>query len=210
MRSVLPQHEACTDVHDFPQVRDHDIGKLLRSYGILGDIGRQHRERRAAVGRKCDVAGTQCRRRAAVGHVDCDVSARFWREVELGAGLHGKSVEQHAEQVPDLVDVRQRIGCTCDRGAHLMKGPRVSLKDSGVNGFEIRKLAPAGVARWRMSGVASGVTNPNFTLTPSLVKFSSNSIPVIFGMFQSDSTRSGVAALIAASALVPSSASVYS
>src|SRR5450432_2226647 len=58
-----------------------------------------------------------------------------------------------------------------------------------------------------MSGVASVVTNPNFTLIPSLVRASSSSIPVMFGMFQSDSTRSGGLALMAASAFIPSSAS---
>ena len=86
-----------------------------------------------------------------------------------------------------------------------MWGAMCSLKDSGVKGLEIKNFAPA-----PMSGVASVVMNPKLTFTPLLLRASSNSRPVMFGMFQSESTRSGTDALMAARAFAPSSASVNS
>src|SRR5580693_10770873 len=90
-------------------------------------------------------------------------------------------------------------------GVHLICAPNASLKDSGVKGLDIKKLAPAVEARARMSGVASVVTKPNLSLMPSLVRVSSNSMPVMLGMFQSDNTRSGGLPLMAVKAFAPSS-----
>src|ERR1700694_2842506 len=88
--------------------------------------------------------------------------------------------------------------------------PSCSLNDSGVKGLEMRNFAPAPIAFARMSGVASVVTKPNVSLTLSPASASNSCSPVMFGMVQSESTRSGFDALMAASALAPSSTSVMS
>src|ERR1700676_5464346 len=74
----------------------------------------------------------------------------------------------------------------------------------------MRNCAPARMALARMSGVASVVMKPNVSLTPSPASASNSCSPVMFGIFQSESTRSGFDALIEASALAPSSTSVMS
>ena len=74
----------------------------------------------------------------------------------------------------------------------------------------MKNSAPASEASWRISSEVSEVTNPKGTCTPFARNVRSTSTPVISGMFQSDSTRSGFSATTASNACLPSAASTRS
>ena len=84
------------------------------------------------------------------------------------------------------------------------------MKVSALNGLAMRNSAPALAARSRISAEPSEVTNPKGTLEPDERSACRHSIPVMFGMFQSDRTRSGFSEPTLASASAPSSASTMS
>src|SRR3712207_7184123 len=68
---------------------------------------------------------------------------------------------------------------------------RDALPNSSLNGLAMRNSAPAALARSRISAEPSEVTKPNGTPEPDERSACRHSMPVMFGMFQSDSTRSG-------------------
>src|SRR5581483_7379336 len=75
--------------------------------------------------------------------------------------------------------------------AQASTGSKASWKSSGVNGLQMKNIAPAPMAFSRVEFEVSELMKPKGIVMPASRSLPSNSRPVISGMFQSESTRSG-------------------
>src|SRR3954447_8542069 len=193
-------------VHDLVQRLDHHAGQLAVLLDrVLAAAGGQQGQRTTGVGGGGEVHHAQ----GVDGHRRVDVDRHGHRLVrrrrDRATGVDGhRLAQQTREHVADVLGGRQ------GDGGHAIPPSRASLNVSSLNGLAMRNRAPALAALSRISGEPSEVTKPNGTSEPEERSACRHSIPVMLGMFQSESTRSGFSEPTLASASAPSSASTIS